>query len=109
MPNVRFNYQGRPYVTPTGHNTTIYVPLIPVDLFRGGVKTPSLILGLLDSGCDNVLFPASTATLVGITDVTTGQRVPTIGISGQSQDVFEHALECVSRTVSFLAVPVGNC
>lgn len=87
---IKFSYQRFPVIRPSGHRV-IGRPLIPVKLIGNGQKSRT-ILALIDSGCDTVIFPADSATSVGIKIVETGQNEPTIGVNGQPSDVYYHPL-----------------
>ncbi|MBI3825614.1 MAG: retropepsin-like domain-containing protein [Candidatus Rokubacteria bacterium] len=65
-------------------------PYIPVYLATDSRRTESPYLALLDSGSDTVMFPTEVATKIGIDDIRKGHFAPSIGIAGQTADVYYH-------------------
>ena len=66
-------------------------PEIAVSLHGNGRQTPSSYYALLDSGADRTIFSADIAAYIGVTDIETGVREPTLGIAGQKTDVYYHS------------------
>mgnify|MGYP001573330342 CR=1 FL=1 len=104
---MKFRYQKIPHHGHDSRQPLVSRPYIPVYLHGKDRSTPSPYYALLDSGADQIMFPADLAEQVGIADIATGIPDQAIGIAGQRTDIYFHKLELEvtgdSRRLSVLA------
>jgi hypothetical protein len=90
---MKFRYQKIPFFGHDPRKPLIPRPLIPVYLHGKERSIRSPYYALLDSGADNVLFPADLTKEINIADIAQGRRESIIGIAGQRAEAYFFDLE----------------
>jgi hypothetical protein len=72
------------------HRQTLGYPLLPVELRHG--RHHARVMGLIDSGADDCIFPSALGRLLGLT-VETGKKQPFMGAGALSNLAYFHRVK----------------
>ena len=72
------------------HRKTLGYPLLPVELRHG--RHRARVMGLIDSGADDCIFPAAIGRLLGLT-VEAGKKQPFMGAGALSNLAYFHRVK----------------
>lgn len=102
MPRFVFNYFSFPLLNPkTGRiSGQIYRPFVPIKLCYKHQLSKNAFNALLDSGCDQNLFPAELGELVGIR-IKKGQQKCIGGIGGIKITAYTHIVKLFLKNYDF--------
>lgn len=72
------------------HRPTLGYPLLPVELRHG--RHHARVMGLIDSGADDCIFPAALGRLLGLT-IEAGKKQPFMGAGALSNLAYFHRVK----------------